>query len=76
MNTDQVHLIHPLRYISLFQLELWADEERLASGTLTGSAFPARPDGLFIGGVRDQFYEKVPLIPFKGTIADVIVDAQ
>lgn len=69
--------MHTVRIIRMHkQLEVWVDEELLASGTLAGSAFPARPGGFFLGGVQDQLQATVPLKPFVGTVADLIVDAQ
>ncbi|XP_047041515.1 laminin subunit alpha-1-like [Helicoverpa zea] len=69
--------LHTVRIIRMHkQLELWVDEEQLGSGSLPGSAFPARPAGMFLGGVRETLQAAVPLIAFKGTLADFIVDAQ
>ncbi|PZC77202.1 hypothetical protein B5X24_HaOG203609 [Helicoverpa armigera] len=69
--------LHTVRIIRMHkQLELWVDEEQLGSGSLPGSAFPARPAGMFLGGVRETLQAVVPLTAFKGTLADFIVDAQ
>nr|XP_049708408.1 laminin subunit alpha-1 [Helicoverpa armigera] len=69
--------LHTVRIIRMHkQLELWVDEEQLGSGSLPGSAFPARPAGMFLGGVRETLQAAVPLTAFKGTLADFIVDAQ
>ncbi|XP_075991835.1 wing blister isoform X2 [Anticarsia gemmatalis] len=69
--------LHTVRIVRMHkQLELWADEERLASGALAGNAFPSRAGGLFLAGVRDAPPATVPLKPFVGTVADLIVDSQ
>ncbi|XP_063375814.1 laminin subunit alpha-2-like [Cydia fagiglandana] len=56
------------------QLELWVDEDRLATGTLAGNALPARNKGLFIGGMPAA--QDGPMYKgFSGTVADLIVDS-
>ncbi|KAL0848796.1 hypothetical protein ABMA28_013221 [Loxostege sticticalis] len=72
---------HSVRLIRAHkQLELWVDEEKVASGTLAGNAYPARTRGFFIGGVGPaREGDKAPGFPitgFTGTVADFVVDAQ
>ncbi|XP_047987068.1 laminin subunit alpha-1 [Leguminivora glycinivorella] len=56
------------------QLELWVDEDRLATGSLAGNALPARNKGLFIGGMPTT--QDGPMYKgFSGTVADLIVDS-
>ncbi|RVE48385.1 hypothetical protein evm_006946 [Chilo suppressalis] len=76
---DDDHL-HAVRIIRVHkQLELWVDDALETHGTLAGGAIPARPHGLFLGGVNDTkggYNASFPTTGFTGTIADVIVDAQ
>ncbi|XP_026738306.1 laminin subunit alpha-1-like, partial [Trichoplusia ni] len=73
---DDDHM-HTVRIIRLHkQIELWVDEEQLSIGALAGNALPARPGGLFLGGVRETLHANIPLKSFKGTLADLIVDSQ
>ncbi|KAF9819861.1 hypothetical protein SFRURICE_004215 [Spodoptera frugiperda] len=58
------------------QLELWVDDEQLARGALPGGAYPPKPGGLFLAGVRGITHPGIPLESFKGTIADFIVDSE
>lgn len=69
-------LMIPINPFFSFQLELWVDEEHFGSVPLAGTAFPARNAGLFLGGVRELMHASIPLTAFKGTLADLIVDAQ
>ncbi|XP_059059003.1 laminin subunit alpha-1 [Achroia grisella] len=72
--------LHTVRLIRAHkQLELWVDDARLAHGPFSGSAFPARDDGFFIGGVDKETARSMSkdlTVGFTGTIADVIVDGQ
>ncbi|RVE40925.1 hypothetical protein evm_014425 [Chilo suppressalis] len=76
---DDDHL-HAVRIIRVHkQLELWVDDVLETHGTLAGGAIPARPHGLFLGGVNDTmggYNASFPTTGFTGTIADIIVDAQ
>lgn len=71
------------------QLELWVDEELVASGELAGGAFAARDGGLYLGGipssgaekegvaVSDELREAIRDTPaFTGTLADLVVDGE
>lgn len=65
--------------IELFQLDLWVDDEQVASGVLPGNAYPARSGGLYLGGTGGSTAAKgkrIPEVGFKGTVADFIVDSQ
>ncbi|KAJ8726017.1 hypothetical protein PYW07_000715 [Mythimna separata] len=69
--------LHTVRIIRMHkQLELWVDDEQYGAAGLAGAALPARPGGLLLGGARDLMHAPVPLTSFKGTLADLIVDAQ
>ncbi|XP_049867060.1 laminin subunit alpha-2 [Pectinophora gossypiella] len=71
--------LHTVRIIRAHkQLELWVDEERVASGTLAGNAYSARARGLYVGGVDAWDATHMPELAtegFTGTIADLIVDS-
>ncbi|KAI5635987.1 laminin G domain-containing protein [Phthorimaea operculella] len=71
--------LHTVRIVRAHkQLELWVDEERVASGSLAGNAYPARASGTFIGGVDHWDSTRMPEIAtdgFTGTVADFIVDS-
>lgn len=63
----------------MFQLELWVDDELVASGVLPGNAYPARSGGMLLGGAGSgpgAASKRIPTVGFKGTVADFIVDSQ
>lgn len=62
----------------LFQLELWVDDVQVISGMLPGNAYPARSGRLYLGGTVGQGAKekRIPVVGFKGTLADFVVDSQ